>query len=257
MVNNSSGKGINNGNNCLLRPPSPEGEMRLFCFPFAGAGASSFRRWPSWIGDEIEICPVQLPGKESRFNETPFETFDEFALATSAMIEPYLDRPYAFFGHCMGALLAYALCQELDSRGAPPPMNFFASGSLVPHRGFYGVFGPEMSDSEIFDELCRSVEVGGGELDPDLKDMAVTILRRDMAMCQAYKPEPGKLRCEVTAIAWDSDPDVSLEDAAEWGAYSKTTSALLEGGNYDVVNAPDPLIGLIEKEMLKGIGEIF
>lgn len=238
-------------NKFLLRSPSPEARARLFCFPFAGAGASSFRRWPTWIGTDTEICPVQLPGKESRFREQAFTSFDEFAQVTSEKIAPLLDRPFAFFGHCMGALLAYALCQELEAKGMQVPFRLFASGSLVPDRGFYGVFKPEMSDEEVFDELRHSVKVGGGELDPDLKDMAVRILRRDMTMCKGYKPEPKDIPCDVTSIAWDKDPDVSLKDASEWGKYSTTRSTLLSGGNYDVVNAPPLLISVIEEDISK------
>ena len=43
---------------------------RLFCFPPAGGGASTFYPLMALDSARIEICPVALPGREGRFKES-------------------------------------------------------------------------------------------------------------------------------------------------------------------------------------------
>src|SRR2546423_1073197 len=90
--------------------PNPHARMRLFCFPHAGAGALSFRRWVELLPQEIELCAIQLPGREDRFREPPFTDVDALVLALRQVLYPYeLSRRFAFYGHSMGALVAYEL----------------------------------------------------------------------------------------------------------------------------------------------------
>jgi len=89
----------------FLTSLSSEATARLFCFPYSGCGASMYRAWPRWVGS-VEIVPLQLPGRENRMREPHYGTYEKLASALVADIGPYLDRPYALFGHCGGALPA-------------------------------------------------------------------------------------------------------------------------------------------------------
>src|SRR5881398_82569 len=95
--------------------PNPRANVRLFCFPYAGGGASIFRTWANDVPTGVEVCPVQLPGRESRLIEQPFTRLSPLVQALAQAISPYLDVPFAFFGHSMGALIRRnGLCQCLN-----------------------------------------------------------------------------------------------------------------------------------------------
>src|SRR5687768_10798540 len=87
--------------------PNPHARLRLFCFPYAGGGASIFRRWSDELPPSVEVCPVQLPGRENRLREPPFTRIDPLVRALAHALRPNLNRPFALFGHSMGALIGF------------------------------------------------------------------------------------------------------------------------------------------------------
>src|SRR5438552_7109196 len=112
--------------------PRPHAAVRLFCFPYAGGGASAFRCWPDALPASIEVCPVQLPGRETRFREPPYTRLAPLAEALGHALRPFLDRPFAFFGHSMGALVAFELTRWLRRAGGPQPAHLFVSACAAP-----------------------------------------------------------------------------------------------------------------------------
>ncbi|MFF5535976.1 thioesterase II family protein [Streptomyces cinerochromogenes] len=233
----------------LLREPSHESGARLFCLPFAGTGAASFRGWPGRIGP-LEVCPVQLPGRENRIREDGYRDFDTFAADASRALAPYLDRPYALFGHCMGALLCYALAVRIQEEGGRLPDRLYLSSCLVPSRGFFGMFHPSMSDERLGRELGRVVRrLGGGEILPDLLPLAIRVLRGDVDMCYGYRPPgPYPLKSPISAIGWRDDPDVGPRDLREWDAYGQVTHHTLDGDALAYLTAPTALTELIAED---------
>lgn len=234
--------------NWLLREPSPGDGPVLFLFPYGGAGASSLRRWPGRIGG-AEIVPVQLPGRENRIQEEPYRDFDRFAREAVAALDPYLDRPYAVAGHCMGALLAHAFTARTEDSGAPPPRRLFVSASLVPYRGFYGFYHPWMSDRRIAGELQRVAHrLGDGDLPPELVALSVRVLRADVRMCLDHRPSPRPVGVPISAIGWDGDLDVDTDDLAQWAEYGSTQTYLLPGDPLTFLAAPPGLRRIVEDD---------
>src|SRR5437870_3798527 len=90
-----------------FRKARKHARMRLFCFPYAGGGAPVYRAWPNDLPHEVEVCPLQLPGRENRLGETPFTRMEPLIDALTQALTPYLDMPFALFGHSMGAAVAY------------------------------------------------------------------------------------------------------------------------------------------------------
>src|ERR1700720_4333094 len=101
--------------------PHPQAALRLFCLPFAGGGASVYRSWGSQLPSSIEVCPVQLPGREERYGEPVFTSLIGLARAVAREMTPFLDRPFAVFGHSMGALLAFEVARSLRHSKTPSP----------------------------------------------------------------------------------------------------------------------------------------
>src|SRR5438874_3036026 len=98
------------GGSWLVRwPRNPKTRFRLFFFPHAGAGASAFRSWPGQLPLEVEICAVQLPGRETKLREAPFTDLTGLVQKLAEVVSPYLDTQFDFFGHSMGGLVSFDL----------------------------------------------------------------------------------------------------------------------------------------------------
>ncbi|MFD1547397.1 thioesterase II family protein [Nonomuraea guangzhouensis] len=227
----------------LLRTPSEQAGIRLFCLPYSGCGASMYRQWPRFVG-ELEICPVQLPGRESRLREEPCATYEELAGQLADGLLPYLDRPFAFFGHCGSALPGYATAVRLAERGYPVPARIFVSSQVAPHQGPYGRF-LEMSDEELRTELAELIRQLGGRPTPDLLDVSMTVLRADIEMNKRYHlAEPLRLDCPISAIGWRQDDEVAPDLMAGWADCAPTDFRLLDGEHYRFMSAPPELLDM-------------
>lgn len=229
----------------LLLEPDPDAAARLFCFPFAGVGAAAYRDWPGRIGS-MEVCPVQLPGRENRMRDPAYTDFATFAEEAVDGLKEHFDRPFAFFGHCMGALLAHAVADRLDGLA---PRRLFVSSSYAPHLGVSKPFHPSMTDERLIDEL-RAIAIRLGDPDPlpELLELSVSVLRNDIDMCVDHAPPARELPCPITAIGWDGDTIVPAGDMGEWTEYGDVTSHVLKGDFFDFLSAPAELRDVIARD---------
>ena len=106
--------------------------VRLFCLPHAGSGAAAFYRWKRVLPDGVKVCPVLLPGREVRLGEPSERRVLDVVEGLQAEIAGELERPYAIFGHSMGALLAYEWARRIAADGLPGPLKLFVSGRNAP-----------------------------------------------------------------------------------------------------------------------------
>lgn len=111
----------------FYRQIQPKAKLRLFCFPYGGGGASIYQTWQSQLSNTIEVCPIQLPGRENRLDEASFNQIEPLIEALITHLKPELDLPFALFGHSFGALIVFALARELRKRRLPLPNHLFAS----------------------------------------------------------------------------------------------------------------------------------
>lgn len=93
--------------------PKPQAKLRLFCFHYAGGGALSFRSWSDSLPPAVEVCAIELPGRGSRLLEPPFTQLELLIQELTRILLPWLDKPFAFFGHSMGALVSFELARIL------------------------------------------------------------------------------------------------------------------------------------------------
>jgi medium-chain acyl-[acyl-carrier-protein] hydrolase len=111
--------------------------IRLFCFPYPGAGAAAFRDWQARLPSAIEVCPVELPGRGSRLVEDPFDLLPGLCPALAADLLPRCDRPFSFFGHGAGALVAFELARQLRRDHGLLPDCLFVSARRAPRLENY------------------------------------------------------------------------------------------------------------------------
>src|SRR5260221_3569275 len=114
------------------RKPNPRARLRLLCFPYAGGGVAVFRVWPDLLPSEIEVWAIKLPGRDGRTHEPIPDDLQTLAFAIASRLAPLLDRPFARFGHSIGALLAFEFARALRRRGQIGPMRLFVSARRAP-----------------------------------------------------------------------------------------------------------------------------
>ncbi|CAM5331254.1 thioesterase [Streptomyces spiroverticillatus] len=227
----------------FLRAPLPEARARVFLLPYSGCGASMYRQWPA-LHEGVNFCPVQLPGRENRMREAPFDSYEELADSLAEELLPHLDRPYALFGHCSSALAAYETALRLVERGCPPPARLVVSSEVAPQDGPYGRF-LQMTDEELAAEL-RALMIGlGGEPHPDLIDLTLRVLRHDVEVNKRYHvAEPTRLPCPVTSLGWSRDTGIEPRLMSGWSACGDVDDVVLDGDHYAFVDAPADLVRL-------------
>ncbi|AOW88208.1 thioesterase II family protein [Streptomyces olivaceus] len=229
----------------LLREPAPDAPYRLFCLPYSGCGASMFREWPERIGP-VEVLPVQLPWRENRMREPHFRTYERLATDLVDALAGHLDRPYAVFGHCGGALPAFETVLQIDGRGLRPPARCFVSSQVAPQDGPYGRF-LGMTGEELRAELKGLLaELGSAAPAPDMLDLLLEILQADLDANRAYHRErPVRVSCPITVIGWDEDTEVPHGLMTGWSAWGEASKHVLSGTHYTFLHLPDALRDLL------------
>jgi medium-chain acyl-[acyl-carrier-protein] hydrolase len=200
--------------------PDPEASLRLFCFPYAGGSALIYRSWSQKLPPGVEVCPVQLPGRGNRLKEPPFRSLAALVPALAGALRPYLDRPFAFFGHSMGALISLELARELRRDARPAPEQLFVSGRSAPQLGKRGVTLYDLPEPELIEELRRLNGTPHEVLEhPELMELMLPLLRADFAVCDTYRyaDEP-PLDCPVAAFGGLGDANVPRADLEAWAA---------------------------------------
>lgn len=234
--------------------PQPEAQLRLYCFPYAGGGASIYRLWHRELPGGVEVCAVQLPGRESRWREEPFRRTEPLADAATEALSPRLGRPYAFFGHSMGAVLAFEVTRRLRRRGLEGPRHLFVSGRSAPRV--------ETADPPIRDlprdEFIEAVRGYSGTPEEvlqnrELMELVEPLLRADFSVSETYdyRPDAEPLDVPLTVLGGLGDPDVPPEDLEAWrletrGPYRKH---LLDGGHFFLHEKREEVLRIVSREL--------
>jgi surfactin synthase thioesterase subunit len=227
------------------RPPA----LRLFCLPHVGGSASVYEPWRGALGADVEVCPVELPGRQTRLRDEPIAQLAPLVDALASSIEDELDVPYALFGHSLGALVAFELARELRRRGADEPRVLFTSGGPAPRLPRVR---PPVHDAPD-DRVIALLEALGGlpadVLDePELLRFFLPTIRADFAVFETYeyRPEP-PLTCPVVVFTGAADVEVPPARVAPWSAESTGpfTFHVLPGGHFFVQTARPAVLDLV------------
>lgn len=225
--------------------PNPQARLRLFCFPYAGGGTLAFRGWAEQLPASVEICPVQLPGREQRMREPALTRIPNIVEAAAESLLPYLDKPYAFFGHSMGALISFDLARRLRSTQGIAPVGLFVSGCRAPHLKRKRPPTYDLPESEFMNEL-RALNGTPRELldSPDLMRVLLPLLRADFEASETYSYEAGApLECPINAFGGTEDPEVERREIREWCEHTTDAFSLkMFSGDHFFLHSARPLL---------------
>jgi surfactin synthase thioesterase subunit len=247
-MTNTADRAAGDGSRWVRRWPSGAGgddpPVRLVCFPHAGGAATAFAPLARVLAGRIDVAAAQYPGRQERLAEPGLDSITALAEAIRPELRDLLDRPFALFGHSMGALVAFELASLLEHEPAPdldpdparaPLVGLFASGRRAPstqrnenvHRG---------GDAGLLREVAR---LGGTPLellaDDDVQAMMLPALRADYKAIETYAWRPGPaLECPIWALVGGDDPLTTEREAAAWGAHTTGTFELhtFPGGHF-------------------------
>jgi medium-chain acyl-[acyl-carrier-protein] hydrolase len=220
--------------------------MRLFCFPYAGGNASTFTSWSRDFPAAIGVCPVHLPGRGRRLHEPAFTDLLETVRVLSAALLPFLDRPFALFGHSMGALIAYELARTFEREGGRVPAVVFVSGRGAPH-----IVDPDpptyLLPPGAFEAELRRLNGTPVEVLDNLEAMSLVLptLRADFQAVQTYRYAPGPpLSVPIEVFGGDDDEDVPIEHLEEWGRHTRAgrSVTVLPGDHFFITQSREALV---------------
>lgn len=230
-------------------------KVRLVCFPYAGGGPGAFRGWPDLTLPTVEVWAAQPPGREARLGEPPHRSLAPVVEGLLAAFTPLLDRPYALFGHSMGALLAFELARGLRAAGAPLPICLFVSGAGAPHLPLRREAIHDKDEAGFAEGLRRMNGVPAGVMDdPALWGLFAPTLRADMTLCETYTMAPGEpLDCPVSALGGLEDPDVLREDLDAWREHTRGPFQvrMLPGDHFFVDTRRAQVVEAVSRELWK------
>lgn len=190
--------------------------------------------------NNIEICALQLPGRESRLSENRITSMSELVPLLAEQIEPLMTVPSFFFGHSMGGLIAFELSKYLRAKGSSMPKHLFVSASKAPQLPMRRPGLHSMSDIELLKEMSRYGGTPREVLeDKDMIAMMIPLIRADCTIFETcdYLPE-SPLECPISVFGSSEDDGVNEDELRGWQEQTSLefNLELFPGGHFFLKN---------------------
>jgi medium-chain acyl-[acyl-carrier-protein] hydrolase len=240
---------------CVIYPkPNPQSRLRLFCFPYAGGTAAVFRNWPRYLPSEIEVCAIQYPGRGSRLAEPLSEDVVDVMNRIYEDLQPFFQKPFAFFGHSMGALVSYEFARRLQREKQARPFELFVSGCTGPHVRSIDEPTYNLPEPEFIAELRRLQGTPAEVLEnAELMQLMMPIIRADFKASQTYKYNPGPpLECPIRAFGGLKDEMAPREKVEAWSEHTTGSfrAQMLPGDHFFLNSSQSLLTRIVAQELL-------
>jgi medium-chain acyl-[acyl-carrier-protein] hydrolase len=233
--------------------PTSRAKLRLFCLPYAGGWSQIYRPWTDLLSNEIELCLVELPGRGPRLCEKPIDDLSTLIQEIAINIQPYLDQPFAFFGHSMGALLCFEITRLLRSRGYAYPEHLFLSGYRAPHLELECTPIYDLPEPKFIEEIRRLEGTPESVLvNAELRELVFPALRADFQAIETYRYQPGlPLSCPITVFGGLQDRGVDVTALEGWRPYTtgKFGLQLFSGNHFFLHEAQSQILQAIHEQL--------
>jgi pyochelin biosynthesis protein PchC len=232
---------------------APDSRITLVCFPHAGGSASFFYPVSAAVQPTLRVVALQYPGRQDRRHDPCLTTIAELADETFAALRPWLDRPVAFFGHSMGAILAFEVAVRMKHHGLSPA-TLFASGRRAPSRHRDNEIVHQLDDDGLVAELKTLSGTDSRVLgDLEMLRMILPAVRADYQAVETYRYAPGpRLDCPIVALTGDRDPKVDPDEVRAWADHTTGPFELraFPGGHFYLASHQSAVVDLISERLL-------
>jgi medium-chain acyl-[acyl-carrier-protein] hydrolase len=198
---------------------------RLFCLPHSGRGAFQFASWKNFLPQVLDICPIQLPGRENRLRESPYTRIQTIVENLASALNLYLDRPYILYGYSLGALIAFELARELRRRKIRPPLSLYTLARRAPHLPQNDPPVHHLPDDLFLAEVVRRYNGMPAAIlqDVELMKLLMPALRADITVLETYiYEEEEPLDCPIYAFGGKFDSTVKEKDLEAWRLHTSS-----------------------------------
>ena len=216
--------------------PNPQAAIKLVCFAHAGGSASSYAQWHRAVPADVEVWAVQLPGRENRLSEAPYTHLATLVDNLLAPLAPLLEQPCVFFGHSLGALLAFELARQLRQRGLPQPQGLVVSGHRAPQLPSNTEKIHHLPDDEFIRKVVAYEGIPAELLsEAEFRDIWLPALRADFTASETHLHQDAPpLSCPLVALGGVQDAKMSRSDLQAWRVQTNGVfrAQLLPGGHF-------------------------
>jgi len=213
-----------------------------------------FHPWPDHLPKGVEVCALQLPGRGGRLREPTFTRVSQLIPIVAEVILPYLDMPFAFFGHSLGAFIAFELARQLRRQLDLQPAHLFVSGQRAPQMPDPHPPIRHLPDGEFIEEVrCRYNGIPETVLQtPELMEILLPSLRADFSMNETYRYLAGDpLNCSISCFGGMDDRSRTREELMAWRAQTVGSFELkmIPGDHFFIQTAQIPLLRVVSREL--------
>lgn len=239
--------------------PAPEAKQRLFCFHFAGGSAQIFRKWGVALEKHAEVQAVQLPGRANRFGEKPFTRVEEIVSGLLPALAMLLDKPFAFFGHSLGAIIAFELSRKLKAENLKLPSGLYLASRVAPEIKPPAKIATLPDDDFLNALTARYGNAPGSALmnDPELRAMYLPSLRADMQVFESYEYHGQEhFDFPIATLRGKADIAISAEAMDGWKKIAPDRYEYHEfsGGHFFWQDDDTELLSFLKSSLSSGFG---
>lgn len=226
-------------------------DFRLFIFPYAGGSPAAFNKWTL---ENIECWTAHYPGRGSRYTEPLIKNIPPLVEPLAQAIHPLLGKPFAFFGHSMGAVIAFELVRFMRKNNLPLPKHLIVSGCGAPHIPDPHPPIHALPDDEFLDALQKFNGIPSEILrQPEAMQLLLPIVRADFEAIETYRaPNETPLEIPIIAMGGSHDPRVSWERLEGWSTQTSAgfKSHIFDGGHFFIHTEKETILDLIQEELI-------
>lgn len=223
--------------------------MNVLCFPFAGGTASSYKSWIDPAGPNVNLLPVQLPGREGRMREKPFVKWEEMIRVLESNLMPvFKDKPLVLYGHSMGSKIAFELTHALSKSGVQV-LRLVVSGGTAPDLQSRAPAIYQLEDNAFIEEFRRLNGTPEEVLNnKDLMNLLIPFIRADYTINDTYEfADRVPLDCPITAMGGTDDPDVNESELRAWQRHTSVAfkETMFSGDHFFIFNHEEEVVSEI------------
>jgi medium-chain acyl-[acyl-carrier-protein] hydrolase len=233
----------------------PNAAFRLLCFPYAGGdGLTIFKKWSEMLPRTIDVCAVQLPGRGTRIWEQPFSNIRSAAEVLGLSLRPYLDKPFAFFGHSLGAKICFEVARFLKTSNGSGPFHLFVSGSSAPRSLNANPLTYVLPEGQFLEALQKLNGTPPEVLrNHELMKLMLPVLRAEMEASERYVYIKGPpLTCPITVFGGLQDERVTREELRAWREETSCACSfhMIPGDHFFINQQPATLLQLLSAHLM-------